>query len=114
MQKNNYTIYHVHSPYSNANAGMDCVTPIELTIGKAKEFGMTSLAFSEHGNVYDWITKKEKIEAVGMKYIHAIEAYVTETLEDKIWEFYIENEHYDIIDISDSLEQYGLKPIVDF
>ena len=35
-------------------------------------------------------------------------------LEDKIWEFYIENEHYDIIDISDSLEQYGLKPIVDF
>lgn len=36
MQKNNYTIYHVHSPYSNANAGMDCVTPIELTIGKAK------------------------------------------------------------------------------
>ena len=88
MQKNNYTIYHVHSPYSNANAGMDCVTPIELTIGKAKEFGMTSLAFSEHGNVYDWITKKEKIEAVGMKYIHAIEAYVTETLEDKIWDNY--------------------------
>lgn len=35
-------------------------------------------------------------------------------LEDKIWEFFIENEHYDIIDISDSLEQYGLKPIVDF
>lgn len=35
-------------------------------------------------------------------------------LEDKIWEFYIENEHYDIIDISDSLEHYGLKPIVDF
>jgi len=35
-------------------------------------------------------------------------------LEDKIWEFYIENEHYDIMDISDSLERYGLKPIIDF
>ncbi len=35
-------------------------------------------------------------------------------LEDKIWEFYIENEHYDIIDVSDSLEKYGLKPIIDF
>ena len=35
-------------------------------------------------------------------------------LEDKIWEFYIENEHFDIMDISDSLEKYGLKPIIDF
>lgn len=35
-------------------------------------------------------------------------------LEDRIWEYYIENEHFDIIDISDALEKYGLKPIVDF
>lgn len=35
-------------------------------------------------------------------------------LEDRIWEFYIENEHFDIMDISDSLEKYGLKPIIDF
>ena len=35
-------------------------------------------------------------------------------LEDRIWEFYIENEHFDIFDISDSLEKYGLNPIVDF
>jgi len=34
--------------------------------------------------------------------------------EDKIWETYIENEHYDIIDISDTLEHFGFKPIVDF
>ena len=27
---------------------------------------------------------------------------------------FIENEHYDIMDISDSLERYGLKPIIDF
>lgn len=35
-------------------------------------------------------------------------------LEDRIWEYYIEHEHFDIIDISDALEKYGLKPIVDF
>ena len=35
-------------------------------------------------------------------------------LEDRIWEFYIENEHFDVMDISDSLEKYGLKPIIDF
>ena len=34
-------------------------------------------------------------------------------LEDKIWEFYIENERFDIMDISDSLKKYGLKPILD-
>lgn len=36
------------------------------------------------------------------------------SLEDMIWEFFIEQEHFDIIDISDSLENYGLKPIINF
>ena len=41
-------------------------------------------------------------------------AISTSVLEDRIWEFFIENEHYDIIDISDSLEKYDLKPIIEF
>lgn len=74
---NNYTIYHLHSPYSNPIAGMDCLTPIELYVQQAKEWGMKSLGFSEHGNLFDWIAKKEMIEAAGMKYMHEMEAYVT-------------------------------------
>lgn len=35
-------------------------------------------------------------------------------MEDRIWEYYIRNEHYDIIDISDALENYGLKPVITF
>ena len=87
---NNYTIYHLHSPYSNPIAGMDCLTPIGLYIKQAKEWGMKSLGFSEHGNLFDWITKKEMIENAGMKYIHEIEAYVTENKigEDKIRDNY--------------------------
>ena len=45
---------------------------------------MTALAFSEHGSVFEWWHKKCDIEAAGMKYIHAVEVYVTETLEEKI------------------------------
>lgn len=41
-------------------------------------------------------------------------AISSSSLEDRIWEFFIENEHYDIIDISDALEKYGLKPIIEF
>lgn len=74
----NYTIYHLHSPYSNPIAGMDCLTPIQLYIDRAKKWGMRALCFSEHGNLYDWIVKKEMIETAGMKYIHGVEAYVTE------------------------------------
>ena len=87
---NNYTIYHLHSPYSNPIAGMDCLTPIGLYVKQAKEWGMKAIGFSEHGNLFDWIAKKEMIEASGMKYIHEIEAYVTANKigEDKIRDNY--------------------------
>lgn len=39
---------------------------------------MKAMAFSEHGSVFEWYHKKEAIEEAGMKYIHAVEAYVTE------------------------------------
>ena len=49
---------------------------------------MTALGFSEHGSVFEWLHKKKAIEAAGMKYLHGIEAYVTETLEEKIRDNY--------------------------
>ena len=45
---------------------------------------MTTFGFSEHGSVFEWFHKKEAIEAAGMKYVHAVEAYLTETLEEKV------------------------------
>ena len=38
---------------------------------------MKALAFSEHGSIMEWYHKKKAIEDVGMKYVHAIEAYLT-------------------------------------
>lgn len=49
---------------------------------------MTALGFSEHGSVFEWYHKKTAIEATGMKYLHAAEFYLTETIEEKIRDNY--------------------------
>ena len=82
--RNNYTLYHLHSDFSNCTTNIDSVTKVSDYVARAAELGMTALGFSEHGNVYGWWRKKCAVEATGMKYIHAVEAYLTETLEEKV------------------------------
>ena len=77
---NNYTILHCHSDMSNGITNIDSVTKYQDYVTRAQECGMRALAFSEHGSVFAWDLKKEAIEAAGMKYIHAEEFYVTESL----------------------------------
>lgn len=84
----NYTVYHLHSDLSNGTTNIDSVTKYTEYVERAKELGMTSLAFSEHGNVFEWYFKKKAIEDAGMKFIFAVEAYLTSTLEDKVRDNY--------------------------
>ena len=84
----NYVIYHLHSDLSNGVTNVDSVTKFDQYINRAKECGMTALGFSEHGSIFEWWHKKQAIEAAGMKYIHGIEAYLTETLDEKIRDNY--------------------------
>ena len=49
---------------------------------------MTAMAFTEHGSVFEWFHKKEALEAAGMKYIHAAEVYLTESLDEKVRDNY--------------------------
>ena len=72
----NYITYHVHSYYSNANGYADSCSGINEYIELAKKQGMKALAFSEHGNIYDWIKKKQACDKAGIKYIHGVEEYV--------------------------------------
>ena len=58
----NYTIYHLHTMLSNGVTNIDSVTKYSDYVNKAKECGMTSLAFSEHGNVFEWKHKKDAVE----------------------------------------------------
>ena len=78
---NNYTVLHLHSDMSNGVTNIDSVTKYQDYVNRARELGMTALAFSEHGSVFDWHGKKEAIEKAGMKYIHAAELYVTEKID---------------------------------
>lgn len=85
---NNYTVYHCHTMHSNGVTNIDSVTTYAQYIERAKECGMNALAFSEHGSVFSWLKKKEAVEAAGMKYIHAEEFYITESLEEKVRDNY--------------------------
>lgn len=77
----NYVVYHLHSDLSNAVTNIDSVTKYTEYIARAQELGMTAMAFSEHGSVMAWYAKKCKMEAAGIKYIHAEEFYITEKID---------------------------------
>lgn len=79
----NYTILHLHSDLSNATTTMDSVTKYTAYVDKAKELGMKAICFTEHSNVFEWVNKKKYCDKNGIKYIHGVEAYITETLDDK-------------------------------
>lgn len=81
----NYCVYHLHSDLSNGVTNVDSVTKYTEYVDYAASLGMKAMAFSEHGCIFEWVHKKQAIEAAGMKYIHAVEAYLTEDndTEDK-------------------------------
>lgn len=83
-----YTGYHFHSDLSSGTTNIDSVTKYKQYIEKAKEMGMKAFGFSEHGNIFEWYHKKCDIEAAGMKYIHACECYITESVEEKVRDNY--------------------------
>lgn len=80
----NYFCYHLHSDLSNGVTNVDSVTKFTEYVEAAKNCGMKALGFSEHGSVFEWLHKKEVVEAAGMKYVHGVEAYITETFDEKI------------------------------
>ena len=84
----NYTILHLHSMLSNGVTNIDSVTRYDQYIDRAAELGMKAIAFSEHGSIFQWVKKKLHTEEMGMKYIHAQEFYLTQTLNEKIRDNY--------------------------
>ena len=81
----NYTVYHLHSDLSNGTM-MDSATKYEAYIKLAKENNMAAIAFSEHGNVLQWIKKKLDCDKAKIKYIHGSEFYMASTLDEKLRE----------------------------
>lgn len=81
---NNYVVYHLHTEDSL----LDSCTNYKLYVDKAVELGQKAIAFTEHGNIYHNIAKKIYCEEKGIKYIHGVEIYLTETLNENIRDNY--------------------------
>jgi DNA polymerase-3 subunit alpha len=79
-----YITYHLHSDDSL----LDSATSYIDYINKAVELGQPAIAFTEHGNIYHWVRKKIACDKAGIKYIHGVEAYLTETLNQQIADNY--------------------------
>ena len=83
MSNKNYTVLHLHSDLSNGVTNIDSVTKYDEYIDYAHSLGMKAMAFSEHGSIFQWLKKKNHMEELGMRYIHAEEFYITEKLYDE-------------------------------
>lgn len=77
---NIYVPYHVHTDYSL----LDSCTSYEDYVDRTVELGYPAIAFSEHGKTLGWVHKKKYCDDKGIKYIHAVEIYITEQLEPKV------------------------------
>lgn len=80
---NTYVPYHMHSMLSNGTTNIDSITDFHAYVDEAKKCGIKAMGFSEHGNIFAWLKKKEYIEKSGMKYLHCVEAYLTEDNEER-------------------------------
>lgn len=80
----NYTAYHVHSDYSL----LDSCTKFEAYVDKAVSLGQKAIAFTEHGNIFNWVKKKLYCKKNCIKYLHGVECYLTETLKEQVRDNY--------------------------
>ena len=80
----NWASLHTHTDLSL----QDSVTSYKEYVDMCAEKGVTAIAFTEHGNIYQWVQKALYCESKGVKYIHGVECYLTEQLEPKVRDNY--------------------------
>ena len=79
-----YIMYHCHSDYSL----LDSCTKFQEYVDLALKNGQRAIASTEHGKPLGWISKKMYCDSVGIRFIHGVEIYLTESLEEKIRDNY--------------------------
>ena len=70
-------MYHCHSDYSL----LDSCTKYQDYIELAKENNQPGISISEHGKPLNWTEKWAACKKAGIRYIHSVEIYLTETLD---------------------------------
>lgn len=66
----------------------EVITKYHDYIEKDVENGSSAFCITNHGNVAGWVKRKEISEKYNLKYIHGIEAYVTESIDEKLKDNY--------------------------
>lgn len=77
-------MYHCHSEYSL----LDSCTKYQDYVDLAVKNGSKALSISEHGKPLNWTEKWAACKKAGIRYIHSVEIYLTETLEKKVRDNY--------------------------
>jgi len=77
-------MYHCHTEYSLLDSCAKYTEYLDL----AKRDGSKAISFSEHGKPMNWTEKWAACKKVGMRYIHSVEIYLTESLEEKVRDNY--------------------------
>lgn len=78
-----YTPMHLHDMHSNINM-VEVVTKFEQYVEKAIELCLPTVICTNHGVLTGWYNRKKILESKNMKYVHAVEGYVTWSLEEKV------------------------------
>ena len=78
---------HQHTHFSNASM-IEVVSKPNDYIQYALDNNISTVGFTEHGSVLSWVAKKLAVEKAGLKYVHGIEIYATESLDVKVRDNY--------------------------
>lgn len=77
-------MYHCHTDDSLLDSCTKFSDYIELAVGN----GQRAIASTEHGRPISWVTKKMMCDEAGIKFIHGVEIYLTESLEERVRDNY--------------------------
>lgn len=77
-------MYHCHSDYSL----LDSCTKYQDYVELAVRDGAKALSISEHGKPMNWTEKWNACKNAGIRYIHSVEIYLTESLTEKMRDNY--------------------------
>lgn len=79
-----YVMYHCHTEDSLLDSCTKYLDYVDLAVRD----GSKALSISEHGKPLNWTEKWKACKEAGIRYIHSVEIYLTETLDEKIRDNY--------------------------
>lgn len=77
-------MYHCHTEYSL----LDSCTKYQDYVDLAVKNGQKALSISEHGKPLNWTEKWAACRKAGIRYIHSVEIYLTESLQERVRDNY--------------------------